>query len=290
MRLSGLPGWLITALQFPTLATATTRNDQVISLKGYGEFTGTIVNSTYTGYPLSNPVDAWLGIDYATQPIGEGRFKPVDWPAPFSGRKEATKYGKACIQDSRSVALETQSEACLNFNVYRPQGVPLKKKLPVLVWIHGGSFNSGSWKSFDGAAFVAASKAPIVVATFHYRLNSLGFLPSELFEEEGLLNLGLRDQHFFLRNFVQKHISSFGGDPASVTIGGRSAGGHSVGIHYFHNYADDAGKPYFARAIHQSGSVTARTFPNATFPLYAQQFETLMNYIGCPTVDSATAM
>lgn len=186
--------------------------DTPITLEGYGNFTGRPVKTTLSGAAFSHPVDAWLGIDYATQPVGEGRFKPIDWPAPFDGVKAATAYGKGCIQDPKYVSLEAQGEACLNFNVYRTQDVPLSKKLPVFVYIHGGSFNFGSSKSLDGAAFVASSKAPIVVVSFHYRLNSLGFLPSVMFSKEGLLNLGLRDQYFFLKHFMQKHISSFGGN------------------------------------------------------------------------------
>ncbi|OTA99787.1 hypothetical protein M426DRAFT_76166 [Hypoxylon sp. CI-4A] len=259
-------------------------------LENYGNFTGTTIEKTLSGVGLPNSVDAWLGIDYATQPVGNGRFKPVEWPAPFNGVKAAAKYGKACIQDPKYVSIEAQGEACLNFNVYRTQGVLLSKKLPVFVYIHGGSFNFGSSKSLDGAAFVASSKAPMVVVSFHYRLNSLGFLPSELFSKEGLLNLGLRDQYFFLKHFVQRHIDSFGGDPENITLGGRSAGAHSVGIHYFHNYSDDAGKPYFARAILQSGSVTARSFPNSSYPLYTKQFEEYMKSLHCPTDDNAAAL
>ena len=316
MRLSGLPGWLIAGAQLPvapaTVAAVpmTGRSDaEVISLEGYGQFSGTVINSTYTGYELPKLVDAWLGIDYAVQPVGpEGRFQPIrGWPAPFEGVRAAAEYGRTCVQmPTTAVPVETQDEACLNFNVYRPQGASAtssstsgdknsKKLLPVLVWIHGGSFNAGSWKSFDGAAFAAASAEPILVVTFHYRVNSLGFLPSALFEEEGLLNLGVRDQHFFLKEFLQKHVAAFGGDPENITLGGRSAGGHSVGIHYFHNYGEDEDTaqqpPYFARAIHQSGSVTARTFPNATYPLYAEHFATFMDHIGCPTdVDNAAAL
>ncbi|KAJ0341083.1 hypothetical protein COL154_011970 [Colletotrichum chrysophilum] len=263
-----------------------------VTLKDYGTFAGTVVNSTFSGRALPAPVDAWLGMDYATQPAGpESRFKPVSWPAAFNGTKQATAFGKTCVQDPTSTDVSTQDEACLNFNVFRTRGVPLDQKTPVLVWIHGGAFVAGSYKSFDGAAFAASSKEPITVVNFHYRLNSLGFLPSALFEEEGLLNLGVLDQRLFLQ-FVQKHISAFGGDPEAVTIGGRSAGGHSVGIHYFHNYDADAGKPLFARAIHQSGSVTARAFPNATYPLYVKQFETYMAYLGCPTdgADNAAAL
>ncbi|KAI1450596.1 alpha/beta-hydrolase [Annulohypoxylon stygium] len=264
--------------------------DNPVALDGYGKFTGTTIKTTLSGVALPASVDAWLGIDYATQPIGEGRFKPIDWPAPFDGVKLATSYGKACIQDTKYINLEAQGEDCLNFNVYRTQGVPLSKKLPVFAYIHGGSFNFGTSKSLDGAAFVASSKEPVVVVSFHYRLNSLGFLPSKTFSEEGLLNLGMRDQYFFLKHFVQKHIASFGGDPEAITLGGRSAGAHSVGIHYFHNYGQDAGKPYFARTILQSGSVTARTFPNATYPLYIRQFEEYMTFLNCPTNDNTAAL
>ncbi|KAM0278202.1 hypothetical protein ACHAQH_005317 [Verticillium albo-atrum] len=257
-----------------------------VSLEGYGTFAGTTINSSYSAQKLPETVDAWLGIDYASQPVGEGRFSPATWPLSFEGVKFATKYGKACIQEaSGSLPVEIQDEACLNLNVYRTAGVPLDQKLPVLIWIHGGAFFSGSYKSFDGAAFTASSKEPIVVVSFHYRVNSLGFLPSSLFDEEGLSNLGIRDQRLLLE-FVQKHIGAFGGDSEAVTVGGRSAGAHSVGIHYFHNYGGDKGsKPLFARAIHQSGSVTSRAFPNASYPLYQRQYEEYMSVLGCDTTE-----
>ncbi|KAM0346263.1 hypothetical protein ACHAPU_005690 [Fusarium lateritium] len=252
-------------------------NHKPVTLKGYGSFSGTTINSTFTKQDLPAPVDAWLGIDYAAQST---RFEAVDWPEKFNGVKRADSYGKACIQESTAkTPIDSQSEDCFNFNVFRTQGVPLSKKLPVLVWIHGGAFYAGSWASFDGAAFAASSKEPIVVVNFHYRVNSLGFLPSKLIQDEGLSNLGIRDQRFFFE-FVQKHIGAFGGNRDAVTIGGRSAGGHSVGIHYFHNYGKDK-KPLFARAIHQSGSVTSRAFPNATYPLYKRQYDEYTAYLGC---------
>ncbi|KAH6951395.1 Alpha/Beta hydrolase protein [Fusarium avenaceum] len=248
-----------------------------VKLEGYGSFSGTTINSTFTKQDLPAPVDAWLGIDFATQP---GRFYAAESPEKFKGVKRADAYGKTCIQEvTAKTPIASQSEDCLNFNVFRTKGVPLSKKLPVLVWIHGGAFYAGSWASFDGAAFAASSKVPIVVVNFHYRVNSLGFLPSQLIQDEGLSNLGIRDQRFFLE-FVQKHIGAFGGDKDAVTIGGRSAGGHSVGIHYFHNYGKDK-KPLFARAIHQSGSVTSRAFPNVTYPLYKRQYDEYITYLGC---------
>ncbi|KXT00825.1 hypothetical protein AC578_2919 [Pseudocercospora eumusae] len=259
-------------------ATAT----PIVNLTGYGSFQGLSINTSLTNDTLPAAVDAWLGIDYAAQPVGERRFRPVESrPSSFEGIRLATTYGKACVQDPSGLPYE-QDEACLSFNVYRTAGIPLDQKLPTLVWIHGGGFVAGSSRSIDGAAFAANSKEPVAVVSFQYRLNSLGFLPSALFEQEGLLNLGLRDQRFFLE-FLQDHLASFGGDRDHITLGGRSAGAHSTGIHYFHNYGNDTGKPLFARVIHQSGAVTARAFPNSSYPQYQSDFKRLMGALNCST-------
>lgn len=114
-----------------------------VNLPSYGSFTGTVINSTLTGEPLPAAVEAWLGIDYASQPIGEeGRFKPVG-PLAINtssvlGVKDASQYGNVCIQDPATVSY-AQDEACLNMNVYRKAGNATARKLPVLVWIHGVS-------------------------------------------------------------------------------------------------------------------------------------------------------
>ncbi|KAI9737413.1 MAG: hypothetical protein M1834_009567 [Cirrosporium novae-zelandiae] len=262
---------------------ATSTNAPVATLTGHGTFIGTVINQTITKQPLPASVNAWLGIDYASQPIGANRFTHVGPPKNLSGIQAANEYGKICVQDPSSISY-AQDEACLNMNVYRTQNISMSQKLPVLVWIHGGGFVSGSARSFDGAAFVASSKAPLVVVTFNYRVSALGFLPSLLFQEKGLLNLGLTDQRRLLE-FVQKYITNFGGDPDAVTLGGRSAGAHSTGIHYFHNYGTQQGHSLFARAIMQSGGVTARAFPNASYALYQRQYAQFMNGIGCAEVN-----
>lgn len=261
-------------------AVTNAANVSVVKLDGYGSFSGVEVSETLTGYQLNKSVDGWLGIDYAIQPIDDRRFQPIAGrPESFKGVKEAAEYGKVCVQDPTQVKYD-QDEACLNFNVYRTAGVPLSQKLPTLVWIHGGSFVLGSGRSLDGASFVASSKEPIAVVTFNYRLNAFGFLPSQLFKDEGLLNLGLRDQRYFLE-FLHDHLASFGGDPDQITLGGRSAGAHSAAIHYFHNYGNTKDDPLFARAIFQSGAVTARAFPDIDYPRYKTDFKTLMGHINC---------
>ncbi|KAL5120838.1 hypothetical protein ACEQ8H_001319 [Pleosporales sp. CAS-2024a] len=261
-----------------------------VTLPGYGSFVGTTVRQTLTSKALPVPVDAWLGIDYAAQPVGERRFARPGPPAAFEGTKNATAYGFACIQDPEELPYP-QDEACLSMNVFRPKNMTWSEKAPVLIWIHGrdqGGFVQGSARSFDGAAFVANSREPLIAVTFNYRINSLGFIPHAVFERQGLLNLGLFDQELLFQ-FVQRYVSAWGGDPRRVTIAGRSAGAHSVGIHLFHNYNKTAGpSPLFSQAILQSGSVTARSFPNASYPLYQQQFSRLLSATGCGSVANSS--
>ncbi|EOA88267.1 uncharacterized protein SETTUDRAFT_149779 [Exserohilum turcica Et28A] len=251
--------WLSSGVAAAAAAAAASHGASQVSLPGYGSFVGTTIFETLTQKRLARPVDAWLGIDYVSQPVGEARFAPVGPPAAFDGTKNATHYGFSCHQDPKDITYAV-NEACLNMNVFRPQNVSAHDKLPVLVWIHGVSL----------------------------AINSLGFLPSPVFERLGLLNLGLRDQQM-LFEFVQKYISAFGGDGSRVTIGGRSAGAHSVGIHLFHNYNLTQGpSPLFSQAILQSGSVTARAFPNASYPLYQEQFARYLDLTGCSSVANSS--
>ncbi|KAH7115080.1 Alpha/Beta hydrolase protein [Dendryphion nanum] len=259
------------------------RTPLIVSLPGYGSFEGTqILASMSATQPFNAPVDAWLGIEYAKPPIGDLRFSPPQWPAQFNGSKAATMFGPACVQSYGG------SEDCLTANFYRTSGIPITKKLPVLVFIHGGGFVGGSGKSFDGATFVSKSLSPIMVVAIQYRLGALGSLPSRLMEEEGLLNLGIRDQRLALE-FVQKYITNFGGDPRAVTLGGQSAGAHSVALHLFHNYGVQR-KELFSKAIIASGAPTARTFPEATCPLNQRFFSEFMSYIACPEAPNKDAL
>ena len=143
---------LLTTFAVLTSVTATYNTSSQVTLPGYGTFAGTTVSQTLTKKPLPRAVDAWLGIDYASQPIGEARFAPVGAPEPFDGVRNASSYGYSCFQDPDELPYELE-EACLSMNVFRPQGVADDAELPVLIWIHGGGFVAGS----AGASMVLPS-------------------------------------------------------------------------------------------------------------------------------------
>jgi len=146
-----------------------------------------------------------------------------------------------------SIARATSdSEDCLYLDVHRPSA---EGKFPVMVWIHGGAFTSGSAAGYaDPSALV--SKGVIVVA-MNYRLGALGFLAHPaLREADGSAgNYGIMDQQAALR-WVQANIASFGGDPQNVTIFGESAGGFSVLSHL----AAPGSAGLFHKAIIESGA------------------------------------
>lgn len=139
------------------------------------------------------------------------------------------------------------SEDCLYLNVYTPDTKP-KQLLPVMVWIHGGGFVWGSGNDdVYGPQFLI--RHGVVLVTFNYRLEALGFLCLDTADVPG--NAGMKDQVAVLR-WVKKNIGNFGGDPDNVTIFGESAGAASVGYHLISPMT----KGLFRRAITQSGSAT----------------------------------
>ena len=174
-------------------------------------------------------VDAYLGIPYAEPPTGDNRWQPPVPAKPHDDVLKATDFGPVCPQVEPSPKKVAESEDCLSLNVWTPRagasgGAP---SLPVMVYIHGGSFvdSASSLPIFDGR-FLAAS-GRVVVVTINYRLGALGFLAGI----DGLTgNYGFLDQELALR-WVQDNIARFGGDPEKVTLFGQSAGAMSVGLH-----------------------------------------------------------
>jgi para-nitrobenzyl esterase len=169
-------------------------------------------------------VTAFLGIPYAS---AERFAAPQPLPA-WAGVRDAGHPGPSCPQPpsrlERVVGPSSdlaQDEDSLSLNVWTPGGTGL----PVLVWLHGGGFSSGSGAEawYDGAWL--AERGQMVVVTVNYRLGALGYL--YLSPEFGPANLGLLDQTAALR-WVRENIAAFGGDPERVTLNGQSAGALSA--------------------------------------------------------------
>src|SRR5262245_42429151 len=172
-------------------------------------------------------ISSFLGIPYAAAPFGADRMRPPQPALPWDGIRDASAFGPTVPKGDyppQYAALFPEvviaGNECLNLNVWTPD--PSASGLPVLVWLHGGSFmnGSGSVGAYDGAAF---ARDGVVFVSINYRLSAEGFL----FLDDGTANLGLLDQLAALR-WVQDNIAAFGGDPARVTVAGESAGAMSV--------------------------------------------------------------
>ncbi|RFU30422.1 hypothetical protein B7463_g5903, partial [Scytalidium lignicola] len=215
-----------------------------------GDTTATTAPTT----TVSTTVASFLNIPYARIPARFRQSIPID-PRKESGSIDATKYGTRCPQPvdvlhdatkhlyPRMGTLDRQSEfECLNLNIYAPlDAIEGEKRLPVLVWIHGGAFTYGDGGcESDGNYLVRRSVAlgkPIVVVSLSYRLGYFGFLTSKELKEEarafgevGFSNQGLYDQRLGLQ-WIQQNIHFFGGDGWRVTAAGESAGAYSVFAH-----------------------------------------------------------
>ncbi|KAK6996810.1 carboxylic ester hydrolase [Favolaschia claudopus] len=246
---------LLLGVCFAAQWTVTIAAGPIIDL-GYAQYQGSVNTTTN--------VATFLGVRYATPPLGNLRFRAPQPPQNITGVQQATAFPNGCWQAPpglsstnplRSRALDIgMSEDCLFLNVYYPSdtaGVPIAS-LPVIAWIHGGGYISGSASIFRGTDIIAQSNRGVVVVAIQYRLGLFGFLPGAEVKNNGALNAGLLDQDFALR-WVNKHIAKFGGDPSKVTIWGESAGAGSVLQHIVAN--DGNTQPQLFRA-----AITSSTF------------------------------
>ncbi|HET9863107.1 MAG TPA: carboxylesterase family protein [Steroidobacteraceae bacterium] len=205
------------------------------------------------------------GIPYAQPPVGALRWKPPLPAAKWTGTRDATQFGAACIQPKgrpESIYfwnLPKVSEDCLYLNVWAPAKA---SQAPVFFWIHGGALSggSGSEPMYDGTAL---AERGIVVVTINYRMGPLGFLVHPALSAESRRNVsgnyGLLDQIAALQ-WVKRNIASFGGDPANVTIAGESAGGLSV----MYLMAAPSARGLFAKAVAQSAYMVSAQELRAT--------------------------
>ena len=199
-------------------------------------------------------VRVFKGIAYASPPVGDLRWKRPEPVKSWDGVRKADEWGPRCMQSSRLGDIDPlnkrMDEDCLYLNVWTPAR-SATEKLPVMVWIHGGSNNvgAGSQPDYDGGNL---AKKGAVVVTINYRLDVFGFLAHpELTTESGTNssgNYGLLDQIAALQ-WVQKNISAFDGDPGLVTVFGESAGAFNISLLMVSPLA----KGLFARAIGESG-------------------------------------
>jgi para-nitrobenzyl esterase len=208
-------------------------------------------------------VAIFRGIPFARPPVGELRFLAPVAPEPWSGTRDATRFGACALQAdtagspmSQLIRFEEEeaSEDCLTLSVNTPALDTGRR--PVMVWIHGGAFvfGSGSQPMYDGRHL--AARGDVVVVTINYRLGVFGWLHDEALGATG--NQGLLDQVAALR-WVQAEIEGFGGDPDNVTIFGESAGSISISA----LLAAPQATGLFHKAILQSGA------PNLTHPMIA---------------------
>ncbi len=207
-------------------------------------------------------VTVFRGIPYAAPPVGPLRFTPPQPPAAWQGLRDATRHGPIAPQTpSRLRAAmggfeRPQDEDCLTLTIWTPRADSARR--PVLVWLHGGAWQTGagSLDWYHGARL--AREGDIVVVGVNYRLGVLGYL---LHPAVSKGNLGTLDQIAALR-WINEHIGGFGGDGERITLAGQSAGASAIGVmltmpdvrHLFH------------RAIMQSGGFgrSARNAEQAT--------------------------
>jgi para-nitrobenzyl esterase len=209
--------------------------------------------------PIRGRVDdrglyVFRGVRYGAPPVGDLRFKPPRKPAPWTEVADAFQYGARAIQASGGPSAQAgtpgMSEDCLFLNVWTP-GIDRKKR-PVMVWLHGGGFSSGSGGDVITEGGNLARKGDVVVVSVNHRLNVFGYL--QLSKEWGpeYISSGLAGilDIVLCLEWVRDNIARFGGNPGNVTIFGESGGARKVPM----LMAMPPAKGLFHKAIIQSGS------------------------------------
>ncbi|XP_015187995.1 PREDICTED: acetylcholinesterase-like [Polistes dominula] len=224
-------------------------------------------------------VHIFYGIPFAKPPIGPLRFRKPLPIEPWHGILNATILPNSCYQERYEYfpGFEGEemwnpntniSEDCLYLNIWVPQRVKLRHKgseppdsperngLPILVWIYGGGFMTGTATLDVYDADIMASTSNVIIASMQYRVGAFGFLYLNKHfgsnSEEAPGNMGLWDQALALR-WLRDNAAAFGGDPDLITIFGESAGGSSASLHLI----SPVTRGLVRRGILQSGTLNA---------------------------------
>jgi para-nitrobenzyl esterase len=236
-------------------------------------------------------VNAFLGLPYAAPPVGELRWKAPQPPLRWKGERDATRFGAHCVQGIGFPDMIFQdagaSEDCLFLNVYAPAGANAKSKLPVMFWIHGGGYTSGSSSEPRHNGDFLPLKG-VVLVTINYRLGVFGFLAThELAQEAGGTagNYGLMDMVAALQ-WVRANIGHFGGDAENVTIFGESAGSFAVST----LMASPLAKGFFQKAIGESGGAFDGAPLTGSLERAMKPGEALMASLGVNSLEALRAL
>lgn len=255
-------------------------------------------------------VEIFAGIPYAAPPVGDLRFKEPQDPTPWEGVLKADSFAPMSMQprnipiyysladligyhDYKWFDLSDNyrpaiSEDSLYVNVWRPKDAG--KDLPVLVYIHGGSLQTGQpwYKDYSGENL---AKEGVIVVNMGYRLGVFGYLALEELaaeSENGTTgNYGMLDQIKALE-WVRDNIAYFGGDPSNVTLAGESAGSAAVSA----LCTSPLSKGLFRRVIMESSTVASVKPPHSyrSFDDALASGRAFMEKYGVHTLDELRAL
>ncbi|XP_070388307.1 neuroligin-4, Y-linked-like isoform X2 [Dermacentor albipictus] len=287
--------------------TSTSRPSPRVVRTKYGQLRGKIITlGSRFGTHLPS-VEAFMGVPYVSPPLGTLRFMPPVNSPHWDDVRAADTPGPACPQRlpeflrnesspaavrmppgrleqlrrlARAALLNT-SEDCLHLNIYTPASVARDPtKLPVIMFIHGESYEWNSGNAYDGS--VLASYGNVVVVTINYRLGILGFLPA--MDGASRANNGLLDQIAAL-HWIHENIDVFGGDHRNVTILGHGHGAACVNFLMMSPMAKDNG--LFQRAVMMSGSALSPWAIARDAVRYARH---VGRALGCPESGTGAAL
>lgn len=243
-------------------------------------------------------VKLFLGIPYAAPPLGGLRWKAPQAVQPWQGTRvcvenppsamQATPKPFMCWSEEFMAPQEPLSEDCLYLNIWTAAQNDIEKR-PVIVWIHGGAFTSGSGTVplYNGEAL--ASKG-VVFVTINYRLGIWGFLAHPELSAESELgvsgNYGILDQIAALK-WVKKNIAAFGGNPDNITIAGQSAGAFSVNMLVVSPFA----RGLFHKAIAQSGGMFGKQLAlGQTLDVAVQNGKAILEQSGIHSIEELRSL
>jgi para-nitrobenzyl esterase len=232
-----------------------------------------LASGRVVGFTNADGAHVWRGIPTAQPPVGPLRWRAPLPPEPWSGVRDATRFGAQCPQFTPSMSCGggqpevVGSEDCLVANVFAPRFAPDAvpagdARLPVMVWIHGGGNSLGSAEVYDFGRLAVGQN--VIVVAVQYRLGVFGWFHHPALQGESDSsddrsgNYGTLDLVRALE-WVRDNAAAFGGDPQRVTVFGESAGGENV----YSLLLSRRAAGLFQRAISESGAVYSHSIARA---------------------------